>query len=59
MSWLVFNQFFSSHGLIFSTPPDIYKPVLAAVLAMIILVLSISAIGGFLMFGKMLLEFGT
>lgn len=58
ISWLVFNQVFSVYGLMF-TFPDIGGPVQGVVLAVTILVLSIPAIGGFVMVGRMLLEFGT
>ena len=58
MSWLVFNQFFIVFDVMFSIF-DIHDPVQAPVLAVILLVLSIPAIGGFVMVERMLIEFGS
>ena len=60
MSWLVFNQVFSLCGFLFSINHiDIGGPMQAALCIMIILLYSIPAIGGFVVVGRMLLEFGT
>ena len=58
MSWLVFNQIFSAYGYMFSTT-DIASLVQAAFLAVFVLANSAPAIGGFVMVGRMLFEFGT
>jgi hypothetical protein len=61
MSWLVFNQISSFFGFSFaiSDGNDIANPELAAGLVALYLLWSTPAIGGFVVVGRMLLEFGT
>ena len=60
VSWLVFDQIFTSNGLAFSISHiDISEPTQAAKFVLGILVFCAPAIGGFVVVGRMILEFGT